>query len=353
MSDLEQSSDERITSEAAAWFARIREEELSGAGHKQFARWLAESPVHVREYLGVADAWGTLKAADCWPEQTRDELFAAIRAMQPADVVPLKQESSNRAQESQGSRPRVWDSVSRFALAAALGIVAVAAAWVWWSQASNDYRTARGEQRSVVLEDGSVVQLNTLTKIVVRFDDSHRRIQLPQGEAFFRVAHDARRPFEVVTPFARVRAVGTEFNVYNRPEGTRVAVVEGRVQVAASADPAPKPLALAASQAVDVGAKGKIQALAHSRNGKPGAESAIAWIQRRIVLDDTPLDAAVAEFNRYNKLQMQIADERLGELRITGVFSADDPLALAKYLDRIQEVEVLREGDELTMRRNP
>ena len=82
-------------------------------------------------------------------------------------------------------------------------------------------------------------------------------------------------------------------------------------------------------------------------------DAATAWIQRRIVLDNTPLDVAVAEFNRYNEQQMTVASSDLASLHISGVFSADDPHALVKYLERVQGVQVQAEGNGLVLRRSP
>jgi transmembrane sensor len=222
-----------------------------------------------------------------------------------------------------------------------------------------------------VLSDGSVVQLNTLTQIIVRFDAQHRHIEVPRGEAFFRVARDSTRPFDVETPFAVVRAVGTEFNVYNRAGSTRVAVVEGRVRVTPRAPgsdektsltlPKPlhfraprndlgavQPLTIGPQQTVDVTDKGAVEAMPAPR-ATPTLDSATAWMQRRIVFNNQRLDDAVAEFNRYNRLQMKVSDPDLASLRITAVFDADDPQALVAYLERLQRVEARRESDAVVL----
>lgn len=382
MSDSSTGPRERIAVEAAAWFERLRDRSATEEDRQRFARWLVESPVHVREYLGIVEAWGTLQAAAPWPSETTDDLLATVRASAPRDVVALELPNGQRSQafaddmaDAPATAGGTWRSTSAAAdrttgqsraapgksvrtlrtpvLAAAAVVTSaiIAVSWLAFPRNSNEYSTTRGEQRSVVLDDGSVVQLNTLTKLVVHFDGEHRRIDLPRGEAYFRVAHDPTRPFDVETPFARVRAIGTEFNVYNRPEGTRVAVVEGRVQVAATQKPQDAPVALAASESVDVGASVDEKIAIRPVASEPARKSATAWIQRRIVLDDTPLDAAVAEFNRYNKLQMRVEGADLGQLRITGMFSADDPIAMTKYLSRFQNVDVRQDGDAVILRR--
>jgi transmembrane sensor len=233
------------------------------------------------------------------------------------------------------------------AIAASLLVVAAAsllALGVLFAPGAQEYSTARGEQRSIVLSDGSIVQLNTLSRLIVRFDEGVRRIELPEGEALFRAAHDAARPFLVATPTATVRAIGTEFNVYSRSRDTEVAVLEGRVGVTAGAafdrkDPlaagSTAPIVLGARESIVLDARGRA-----SRAGARGPDEAVSWTRRRLVFDDAPVARVVEEFNRYNAKQLQVRDPRIAMLRISGVFDADDPDALVKYLERIQGIEV-------------
>jgi transmembrane sensor len=237
---------------------------------------------------------------------------------------------------------RRWPAI--LAVAASV-LVPVSLTVAWWIEIHGDtYRTERGEQRCVVLQDGSVVQLNTLTRMAVHFDDTQRRIELPDGEAFFRVARDASRPFYVETPDAVVRAVSTQFNVYARATNTQVAVVEGKVQVAARIEsglqthgsaPA-NPIALTAQQSIVV-----------SSNTSPPfdiqrsqMQAAPAWIQRRLVFQDDRVDRAADEFNRYNRRQIHVDDPAVAALHVSGEFSADDPMMLVNHLQKIQHVKV-------------
>jgi transmembrane sensor len=74
-------------------------------------------------------------------------------------------------------------------------------------------KTANGEQRTLTLPDGSVVRMNVETDLRIDYGSDRRHIQLLSGEAIFKVAPDAGRPFIVSTPSATVRALGTQFNV--------------------------------------------------------------------------------------------------------------------------------------------
>jgi transmembrane sensor len=354
MNKARDSSTHQIAQEAADWFVRMREEELSAVDGKRFAQWLAESPVHVREYLGVSGTWGALQSAQLWPGQTREELLKTLREAHADNIVPLDAERSFAAAPARRAHSR--RVLIGVVFAAGLAALAIAAGWNLIGGNGDAYSTGRGEQRSVVLTDGSVVQLNTMTRIAVHFGEGRRRIELTSGEAFFRVARDASRPFEVETPYALVRAVGTQFNVYNGVTGTRVAVVEGKVQIALRAEAlggiaAPiKTVALGATQFVDIEAAA-VAKVAPVARPLAAPQSAMAWMQRRIVFEDDRLDAAVEEFNRYNRTALQVVDPGLAALRISGVFSADDPEALVKYLERVQGVSVHRERARILLRR--
>jgi ferric-dicitrate binding protein FerR (iron transport regulator) len=93
------------------------------------------------------------------------------------------------------------------------------------------FKTEIGEQRSVLLKDGSRVTLNTASKIEVDMRKDRRLVRLVEGEAFFDVTHDAIRPFKVRAGNAVLSDVGTQFNVDMRPTRTTVTVIEGRVAV--------------------------------------------------------------------------------------------------------------------------
>ena len=104
---------------------------------------------------------------------------------------------------------------------------------VWaFTPSAERYQTATGEQLAVVLEDGSHLQLNTQTKLQVDLKENLRYVELLDGKVFFSVAKDTTRHFEINTGTAKIRVVGTSFNVRNTEGVLRVEVLEGIVQVA-------------------------------------------------------------------------------------------------------------------------
>jgi ferric-dicitrate binding protein FerR (iron transport regulator) len=193
----------------------VHEQGLSTAERRQFSDWLAESPAHVREYLSAGEVSGALAQMSAWPEDSTQDLLELVARERGSNVHRLDPETRGTPAIAPPTTrgARAWP---RCAAAAVEVGIAIVLGWTRQNSASGEivYQTARGEQRSVVLTDGSIAQLNTLTRLIVHFDKHERRPELPSGEALFRVAHDKARPFIVDTPYASVRAVGTAFNVY-------------------------------------------------------------------------------------------------------------------------------------------
>jgi len=128
--------------------------------------------------------------------------------------------SSVRAQEAAASKGWFTDW-RRLAIAASIAVLTILGGALGLLKfPSPIYATALGEQRSVRFEDGSTVELNSRSKIRVKYSKQERDVELIEGQALFHVAHDTSRPFIVAVGATRVRAVGTEFDVYKRLNGT-------------------------------------------------------------------------------------------------------------------------------------
>ncbi len=348
------------TEQATEWFAQIRECELSDADRKVFSHWLAESPVHVREYLAIAEVWAAVKSLEAGPAHSRDDLILALHANKDANVFPLAI-GDNQACAPKAVQPKhAHGKYRRWFIPLGLAASVAAVTLIVWPSLifrSGTYRTSRGEQQSIVLSDGSVVQLNTLSTLVVHFDKDRRRVELLRGEALFRVAHDPARPFDVQTPFAVVRAVGTEFNVYNHPDSTQVSVIEGKVRIAAvSTAPSgnalsPKVDSTQAAIPLVAGQQVTVSSVTEPKPIAANVSTTTAWVQRRIVLENDSVRSAVEQFNRYNRVQIHVQDAALADLRISGVFDVDDPQALIKYLEQTQRAHTSGSGTGLTLER--
>lgn len=217
--------------------------------------------------------------------------------------------------------------------------------------AKPEYATALGEQRTIQLSDSSVVTLNADSRIQLQLDQTHRDVLL-HGEALFKVAHDSHRPFIVRTKTAIVQAVGTQFNVYERPNGTLVSVLEGRVKVtprgtAGFANIVSAMEELSARQEAQVMPDGTIQ-----RHAEADVMKAVAWREGHLIFDNAPLEDMVYEFNRYSRTTRLVLDGvPPGSRHYNGIFDAADPDSLADLLAREPDLVVERRDGEIVIRK--
>ncbi|HEX5458741.1 MAG TPA: FecR domain-containing protein [Steroidobacteraceae bacterium] len=252
-----------------------------------------------------------------------------------------------------------------------------------WHQFSGDtYATAIGEQRTVALADGSTVELDSHSRVRIRYTESRRDVDLLEGQALFQVAHNAARPFIVHSGITSVRDVGTQFDVYRKPTGTVVTVVEGRVSVRASTlrlrsgtqsagivnpsnapQPAPAPYAPRSGGNaifVETGEQLTVPTVESSRTWssaeadilkRVNVAAATAWTRHELVFDSSSLADVVEEFNRYNAHQIVITDPGLASVRITGIFSSVDPSLLLKFLRTQPGISIEETGTEIRIGR--
>jgi transmembrane sensor len=256
----------------------------------------------------------------------------------------------------------------------AASIIVTAAAIFSWSayQHAHVFRTGVGEQRVVKLSDGSTMTLNTNSRASVDFSTNSRRIRLEEGEALFSVEHDAKRPFLVLTPTAVVRAVGTQFDVYQGPNATTtITVLEGVVSFASarefaaiggptepSSDPKAEsrprdsdPTAAQTAAPLAAGQQAHIGRDEVSTTNDANAPDEIAWRDRLLVFHGRSLTEVADEFNRYNRTQIRILDAGVGQRRMSGTYSVDRPQILALYLREDDSLDVEQQGDDWIVRK--
>ena len=311
---------ELILEEACAWFIDCNEGALDPAGRERFNQWLRRSPVHVRAYLEIEAAW-----------DDSDKLNGG-RPFEPAAL----------AARAMGRKVAP--------LLCALAAAVLLAVGVGFMIQRDGYTTITGigEQSSLVLEDGSAVKLNVRSRLRVRFSHAERLVELVAGQSLFQVKKDAARPFVVVSGGTRMQAVGTQFDVYRKATGTVVTVVEGRVAVTADravAGGAEASIVLSAGEQLIVTPR------TTPHPARIDVAAATAWMQRKLVFDETPLSEAVAEFNRYNSRQMIIEDASLADYHIRGKFEAGDPDRLLQFLRDRFDADVHERGDEIRISR--
>jgi transmembrane sensor len=193
-----------------------------------------------------------------------------------------------------------------------------------------DYTTAVGEQRTVMLADGSSVVLNTDSLMRVEFSRNLRHIELVRGEALFSVSHDPSRPFAVHALEGVTTAVGTQFDVEIIRGAAAVSVLEGTVTVGSSGAAASMPtVAVSAGSGVGYTQAGAVSDL------RPAELNRIqGWRTQRMVFNDIPLETALTEYNRYTHTPIVLSNSALGARHINGVFHIGDEAAFLSAMEQ-------------------
>ncbi|MCK8684189.1 FecR domain-containing protein [Pseudomonas umsongensis] len=186
-----------------------------------------------------------------------------------------------------------------------------------------DQRTATGEQRTIRLDDGTLINLNTHSAVDVRFDDKQRRVILQEGEILIETGHGDARPFIVETREGRMRALGTRFLVKREEQGTRLSVLQSAVAAHPQSSPEEQVLREGQQMLIRSDGLGPIVAL------NLGAD---AWTRGMLVVDNARLEDLVHEIGRYRPGLLGVAPE-VADLRITGSFPLQNTdLALSALL---------------------
>lgn len=327
--------------EAGVWIARMHGDARGRGVENGLRRWLHANPDNARAFEFATEVW---------------EDAEGLRRF-----VPL------RPQARPASRGGWQFAVAAAALATMLLVVGVV-----WFQHVGVISTGVGEQRQLVLEDGTRVFLNTDTRLVVKYDEQARRVELRKGEALFNVAKKSDWPFIVVAGDRQVKALGTSFVVRRDDERVAVTLMEGRVQVSPQSSSAPslpadaQPKAGANSVTTSPPAAATVQLPKETftltpgqrltfTNGAaanldtPSMEKATAWRRGQVILDDTPLRVAAEEMNRYNSTKLVIESPEAAALLVNGLFQAGDSAHFANAVAQAYGLRIIERGDTIVL----
>ena len=314
----ERDTAEAIDAQAVAWVARMDRGPLDALARKDLEIWLAGDRRRQGALLRAEAAWGQLDRA----------------------TVLGRTETTHAAPH----RRRLL--VGGAALAASL--VAGLAGWgALELTAGQRFSTRRGEIRRVPLDDGSLLAMNTDTRVRVGMDARARHVDLSAGEAWIQVAHDTTRPLVVAAGDIQVRAVGTAFAVRRLDGGAEVQVTEGVVEVWSRREPA-RVLRLAQGDRAFVSdAMGPSPA----RTAPLEIDRRLAWREGEIVLDGDTLSEAAAEFNRHNVRQLVVDDPDLAREALVGRFRTTEPDTFARAVAVTTGARVVLEPEVIRLSR--
>jgi transmembrane sensor len=305
--------------QAEYWFARLLEPDCSAAERAEFERWRDADPAHAAAWHELDRLWR--QSADA----TRQPALAAAawRALHDAPAVPWFRRWRS---------PRVWLPAATAALAALLVLVLLPR-WRTGRDvpvAGATYSTALGQQRSIQLPDGTTITLDTQSSLVVRYGRHERRVDLLRGRAQFAVRANPQRPFVVHVQNGTVTDIGTVFQVRAGADCTAVTLIEGQLDIAATApDQAIRHVSLDSGRQLWFDRTGRI-----SPAEPADVQAAEGWTKGKLVVHDWRLPELLDEMNRYNRLQVGIGDPALDAIRVSGVFNTHDPQTMLQLLQQ-------------------
>lgn len=319
---------ERIDAEAAAWFVEANEPaDWMEESRAAFKGWLAESPKHLLAYWRAEAAW---------------EHAGLLEAVRPVRDLRGKEAPPER----HGPDWKFW--LGGFAAIAAVLVVGFVAMSEFAGGPTITWFTPVGGTRTIAFADGSRIELNTDTVVETDSAVRPREIALVRGEAFFDVKHDPSHPLVVTVGPERLVDLGTSFVVRKDSGQTKIGLVEGSLRLEAAGFWQPQALATLApgDLAVTTGDRVLIE-----KDDAAGLADALAWREGRLVFRHAMLATAAAEFNRYNREKLVVADADVGALRFSSVFPVHGIEAFVRLAEKSLGLHVVRRDGEIVIGR--
>jgi transmembrane sensor len=307
-------SDPRLRA-AAEWALELDSPDVPVERVAAWQHWLNQNPRHAEAFDRIDKLMsraGRIRDVT-WP--TREQ----IAADEYDGSVPVSAHAKAQVPSDNGAR-----QVPRWRAALAAGVALAIIASLLSGQPRSIHfpglvsydriETRPGGTQKVVLADGSAIDVSGRSTLRATLTRSARRITLDDGEAFFRVAKDARRPFTVQAGATVVTAIGTAFNVRCSGERVVVAVAEGSVRISA-----PGKADVVQSAQLDAGEQAIAEhAGAHLDTVAVDARAVAGWREGRLQYLDEPLASIANDVGRYTARHIEITDPALRDLRVTG-----------------------------------
>jgi transmembrane sensor len=308
-----------IDHEASIWLVRLDDGNLSDESRKELKRWLSADSRH-----SIA-----LKAMTCiWDDM--DEVLVTNDNENLSGNVTLW--------------PILKPIFEPFLIAASISFIAI---FIWFAMPvdvqKNSYVTLVGQQMDATFDDGSIIHLNTNSRIETEFTDEKRIVKLIKGEALFEVAHDPNRPFIVYAGDRLVQAIGTKFVVHLESENIQVTVTDGKVKM--SKVPLNKTLTDIKAinnttiQKDDVyivkGEKvivGRDHTPKLTRIKQENMQRELSWLDGKLIFVNEELFDVIEEINRYIDIKIVLKDPSLHKIPISGRFDLADSEALIEAI---------------------
>lgn len=338
--------DALVTEQAAGWFVRLVENDLTLRERREYLAWLKTSALHVEALLDIYRYHGYGRKAKLNARISTDpDPGANVIQFSPRDG-----SSVALIHDREVRRRRVGTIKVAAVLAGVMFSIFVVGFAVKVSYFDKRFATGPGEWDRTLLADGSVLRVGPNTTLRWSFSDSQRTIVLSRGEALFEVAKDPQRPFIVTTSIGDVRAVGTEFGVSLMSASTVVVTVaHGKVAVSKPNngrflvnDMSGTVATLVADQQLVMSA-GEVEPVKQVNSTRE-----LQWASGYYEFRGETVSHAVEQFNRRNRLQVVLADPAIGNIPMPfTTVRLDDPESFALMLGARADVQVAYENADV------
>ncbi|HEV2561543.1 MAG TPA: FecR domain-containing protein [Rhizomicrobium sp.] len=308
---------------AADWLERSDRSDWGEQNVAELEAWLSQSPAHRLAYWRVKSAW---------------ERAQRLHALHPSKHV-----ETTRA-------PWMLFRPIVFRTAAVLGAVAILGlAMVFLAPRSQEqtFSTRVGGHKIISFADGTQVELNTNTTVRTKLSSHERTVVLEHGEAYFRVTHNASRPFSVIIGNRRVTDLGTEFLVRRDDSRFEVALAKGRARFEVT-DGVNNPSVLLVPGDAIVEKGGSISLVQETASE---LTDELAWRRGLLVFSHTTLADAASEFNRYNTSKIAIADPATASITIGGTFATNNVAGFVQLARNLLGLHVQSHGNAVVISR--
>lgn len=320
---------------AIQWYIRMRSPDVLNEEQQAHEDWLSQSVANKEAYEAIEREWQDLDPLSSW----------AIHEM--------------RALEDHISPPRnnryFLFGITSLVTAALVALVIYIYLPLVNQPEIHHYETMKGEQRKIVLEDGSLIHLNSASSLDVQYTSEVREINMLRGEGLFAVANERSRPFVVKVHESKIVAVGTRFSVYYKKNEVAVTVLEGRIAI--MAENKNKEFSSTSAEINLTNSSILLESDRQARVNKQGhvsdvhivdAEKITAWNRGLIIFDNTPLREVAEEISRYIVGQIQVAHD-VPNYPVTGVIKIRDQETMLHLLSEVVAVTPVKQSSQLTM----
>lgn len=325
---------------ACEWFVRLKAKDISDAEQNQHSDWMNESPDHQQAHRDLNQQWEQMDELKPWALDEVDRLESRFEQSQRREAYPLWHQSHKRKHIG-------------LALVALVGVSLAYAAFMalpWFELTTNiDYQTQPGEQRKVVLPDGSLLHLNTATRVNIEYRTDRREIELLSGEALIDVVQIPGRPFVAYGSGHNIVGMGATFNLRLLNAALEITVIEGQIAVRQHAGnrltdpdtPLTKTIVLNTGQAVVINTAGRI-----SKVSTADVEVATAWDRGLLIFDGMSLRKAAEKLSRYMVADIRVAAGEPNYV-VTGQIQVRDQEAMLRQFAKLANVTPVRQSPEL------